>query len=499
MEDQSSQPRQVAIVGGGIAGLAAAHRVKELSPQAAITLFETSPRLGGIIRTVRQDDFLIEQSADSFITTIPAAINLCRRIGFAEQLIPMDSAHRGAMVVARGKLQHVPDGFVLMSPQRLWPLLRSPILSWRGKLRAACERFIPSGGNLGDESVADFARRRLGQEAFERLVQPLVGGIYTANPETLSLEATLPRYLEMERKHGSLRRAARSARKPKLDERNADAETRLAEEDSGARYSMFVAPRDGLESFVNAIADRLPNGCVRLSAKIERIERENGRWSVVRDQESGVSGQLAPGSTGGQYFDGVILATPASVSAKLLGGMDGELARELSEIESAGTVIVALAYDREQITNALDSFGFVVPAIERRKILSASYSSVKFPGRAPAGKVLIRVFLGGALQPEMLTLSDDQLLTTAKEELRALLGIRGGPSLSLVFRWPASMPQYQLGHIRRLQSIRQRLEQHPGLALAGNAFEGVGIPQCIQSGEAAAESVIKNNQCPSLQ
>jgi oxygen-dependent protoporphyrinogen oxidase len=507
MPNSPAQFKRIAIIGGGISGLAAAYRAHELDPTASVTLFEATDRLGGILRTVRQDGFLVEQSADSFITTVPAAVDLCRRIGFADQLIPTGSENRGAMVVARGKLQRVPAGFVLMSPRALWPVLRSPILSWRGKLRVACEGFVkarrPASSDNDGESVASFARRRLGREAFERLVQPLVGGIYTADPEKLSLAATLPRYLEMERKHGSMARAIRAMLKAESARRKAERHpharplpegeggnwqaVRGSEGESGARYSMFVAPRDGLSTLVDAIAARLPSDCPRLNSAVQRIERVSGQWSVV-------SGQSAPGSSEGsgqmELFDGVIVATSASATAKLLAGVDPSLAGELAAIEAAGSAIVALGYNRDQIAHPLDSFGFVVPAIERRRILSASFSSVKFPGRAPDGKVLIRVFLGGALQSEMLELSDDQLRRTAEEELRDLLGIRGGACLSLVFRWPASMPQYHLGHLDRIGRINRQLSQLPGLALAGNAYEGVGIGQCIHSGEEAAERVL---------
>ncbi len=465
--------RRIAVIGGGISGLAAAHRVVELEPTAEITLFEAGSQLGGIVRTVRQDGFLIETSADSFITSVPAAIDLCRRIGFADQLIPTDPAHRGAMVACRGKLERVPEGFVLMSPERLGPVLRSPILSWPGKLRLAAERFIKPRIGSGDESLASFARRRLGNETFERLVQPLIGGIYTADPEKLSLAATLPRYLEMERQYDSLIRGASGRRKAEGGRRKEG----VGDQDgSGARYSMFVAPRDGLSSFVDALAARLPPGCVQLNSAVDNIERVDGRLRLS-----------------GQIFDAAIIAVPASAAANLLRSVNGALAAELAAIEYAGSAIVVLGYDRTQIAHPLDSFGFVVPAIEKRRILSASFSSVKFPGRAPSGKVLIRVFLGGALQPEMLEKSDDQLRRIAEEELRDLLGISGSPTLSLVFRWPRAMPQYHLGHLDRLRRINDRLAQLPGLALAGNAYEGVGIPQCIRSGEQAAEQLLKTS------
>ncbi len=443
-----------------------------------MTLLEAGDRLGGIIDTIRDDGFLIERSADSFITNAPWAIDLCRRIGFADHLIPTEAVHRGAMVVAHGKLMRVPDGFLLMSPQRLWPVIQSPILSLRGKLRLACERFVPARRDDSDESVAAFARRRLGREAYERLVQPLVGGIYTANPEKLSLAATMPRFSEMERRHGSLIRAGRA------DRHSGETDSAGLPEDAGARYSMFVAPREGLTGFVEAIGARLPPGSARLNTMVSQIERVGDKWRISCHPNSAVekAEQLV--------VDCVIIATPATAAGRLLSNVDSTLAEELAAIEFAGCAIVALGYERSQIAHPLDRFGFVVPAIERRRILSASFSSVKFPGRAPPGKVLIRVFLGGALQEDMLALEDGQLRVVAEDELRDLLGIAGRPSLSHVFRWPRAMPQYHLGHVERLKRITQRMAQLPCLALAGNAYHGVGIPNCIQCGEQAAQRVL---------
>jgi oxygen-dependent protoporphyrinogen oxidase len=449
------------------------------------TLFEASDRLGGVIQTIRQGGFLIEQSADSFITTVPAAIALCRRIGLAGQLLRTDPTHRGASIVSRGRLHPIPEGFLLMATGKVWPIFTSPILSWRGKLRLAYERFIKQKIEPGNESVASFARRRLGQEAFERLVQPLVGGIYTGDPEKLSLAATLPRFLEMERKYGSLTRAMRMARSQRSGRRNRAAPGSAEGSDRGARYSLFVSPCDGLSSFVEAIAARLPKESVKLGTAVERIEPASGRWSVV-------SGQ----NMEGKAFDAVIIATPAPVAVKLLRSAAPDIAGELSQIEYAGTAIVVLGYDRSQIARPLDSFGFVVPAIERRRILSASFSSVKFRGRAPDGNVLIRIFLGGSLQPEMLDHTDDELRRIAEEELRDLLHISGSPSLSLLFRWPAAMPQYHIGHLERLARINAAIAKLPGLALVGNAYEGVGIPQCIKSGESAAERVMNATAAP---
>jgi oxygen-dependent protoporphyrinogen oxidase len=470
-ESEIHRPR-VAVIGGGIAGPAAAHRVVELAPQAAVTLFEAGPRLGGSLFTERRDGFLIEHGADSFITNLPFAVDLCRRVGLSDELIPTSAAGRRAFVVRRGRLQAVPEGFALMAPARIWPVIKTPILSPLGKMRLAWEYFVPRrAADNGDESLGSFVRRRLGREVFDRLVQPLVAGIYTADPERLSLAATLPRFIEMERKHGSLIRGA-------LSERSSN--DAGAAQASGARYSLFMTPRDGLSSLVAAVAARLPAGTVRLNTRVTQLERCDTTWRVTTAADPNVLD-----------FDAVVLAIPASAAARLLNDIDVPLSAELSAIPYASTAVVSLAYDRRQIAHPLDGFGFVVPAIEGRRILSASFSSQKFPGRAPAEKVLLRIFIGGACQPEYLERSDEELQQLAAEEIAELLGASGQPRFATVARWPQSMPQYHLGHLDRVAKIESRLSETPNLALAGNAFRGVGIPQVVQSGEAAAERIVE--------
>ncbi|HRX78198.1 MAG TPA: protoporphyrinogen oxidase, partial [Pirellulaceae bacterium] len=466
MHESNTPPRRVAVIGGGITGLAAAHRLVELAPSVQVTLFEASDRLGGVLRTERRDGFLVETAADNFITTVPWAIDLCRRIGFEDQLIPTNSGYRHAFVVRRGKLHHIPDGFVVMAPSKVWPIVTTPILSPLGKLRMAGELLMPRRRQAGDESLAAFIRRRFGRETYERLVQPLVGGIYTGDPSRLSLQSTMPRFAEMEQQHGSLIRAMYKQPKRK-------------EQGSGARYSMFVAPRDGMSSLVSAIAARLPAESIRLNTPIRQLQRTERGWSL----------SLLNSPERAAEFDEVIVTTPAKPTSRLIATMDEELAGELDEIHHARCSIVSLAYTRDQIAHPLDGFGVVVPAIERRRILSASFSSVKYPGRAPEGSVLIRVFIGGDCQPDLADRSDEELLQIAHEELQQLLGIRGEPTMQFI-SWRAKMPQYFVGHTEKVSRMRSLLERHQGLELAGNAHDGVGIPNCIHSGEQAAERLM---------
>ncbi|HJN09772.1 MAG TPA: protoporphyrinogen oxidase [Pirellulaceae bacterium] len=466
----SATPSQrVAVIGGGITGLAAAHRLVELQPNVAVTLFEAAPRLGGVLETVHRDGYLVEAGADNWITNVPWATDLCNRIGFANQLVETNSTHRGAFVVRRGKLRKIPPGFIVMAPSRIWPVITTQILSPWGKLRLACESFVSKRTEEDDESLASFVTRRLGRETYDRLVQPLIGGIYTGDPELLSLRSTMRRFQDMEREHGSLTRAIRS--------QNKDRSTAI---DGGARYSMFMAPRDGLSSLIDAIAARLQADSVRLCSTVTQLFRSGSHWSV----------QTTNNAAAAEPFNAVILAASARGTARLLSELDSQLADELGAIPHASCSIVSLGYRRDQITHPLDGFGFVVPRIEKRRILSASFSSVKYPGRAPDGHVLVRVFVGGAFQPELAALPDDALQQIATTDLRDLLGIRGEPRLVEISRRPSAMPQYYVGHEARVDRIEGLMDQHPGLQLAGNAFNGVGMPHCIHSGQQAAERAL---------
>jgi protoporphyrinogen/coproporphyrinogen III oxidase len=489
----TSPPRRITVIGGGIAGLAAAHRLIELDPAIELTLFEASDRLGGSLWTERRDEFLVEQGADSFITTVPWGVDLCRRVGLSDELIGTNPRGRKAFVVRRGRLIPIPDGFMLMAPSRIWPVMTTPILSPLGKLRLACEYFVPRRDKGDDESLASFARRRLGRETFERLVQPLVAGIYTADPEKLSLVATLPRFQEMERQHGGLIRGA--LRQQALNKASPSTNGPT----SGARYELFVTPRDGLSSITAAIAARLPSSAVRLNAPVQSLIRSDSRWRLRVGQHSPTErdSTQAVRNSADLEFDAVIIAVPAPIAARLLVDIDRELAGELAAIEYAGVVVASMAFERRQVRHPLDGFGFVVPAIERRKILSASFSSEKFAGRAPKDKVVIRTFVGGACQRELVDLNDADLERLVAEELADLLGITGRPLWTMIARWSQSMPQYHLGHLEHVAQIEASIDSLPDLAFAGNAYRGVGIPHVIHSGEQAAERILMhlNGDC----
>lgn len=469
MSTLRTPPRRVAVVGGGITGLSAAFRLLELAPACQVVLYEPQTRLGGVVSTVHEQGFQVEQSADNFITTVPWGLDLCSRLGLTDDLITTNPAFRQTFVVRKNKLHKLPDGFLMMAPSRMWPLAVTPILSPLGKMRAALEFFLPPRKGNDDESMAGFVRRRLGREVFDRLVEPLVSAVYAADMERLSLMATLSQFREMEVKHGSLIRAMRHRMKTT---------PKAGAGDTGARYSMFVTPRQGLSSIIDAIAKRLTPGTVRLNTAVERVERRERSWLVS-------AGQNAP-----EEFDALILATPSHVAGRLLQPIDAELAANLASIEHSGTAIVSVGFRREQIAHPLDGMGIVVPAVENSPLLACSLSSQKYPHRAPEGYLLLRAFVGGARHPELAEMDAGQLVPLVLDRLNKLLGVKGSPTYQNVAHWPGTMPQYHVGHRQLVTRIDSRAAKLPGLALAGNAFLGVGLPQCIHSGETAAEHVL---------
>jgi len=466
--------QRVAILGGGLTGLAAAHRLCELSAEQQtgleVTLFEAGSRLGGLVGTVERDGYLIDTGADSFITNKPGALQLCQRLGLSDRLQATEARYRGALVLSRGKPQPVPEGFQLLSPTAMWPILRSPILSPWGKLRMGWEYFLPAQTSKVDESLASFVRRRFGAEALDRLVQPLVGGIYTSDPEQLSLAATMPRFLEMEREHGSLIRAAYATKPTATDDRTS----------SGARYGLFAGLRGGMQDLVAALVAAVsPRVALHLGIRIQALEPGPAGKGYTITQTDGAQ----------SVFDQVIVTLPPSRAAEIVGILAAPLQQAMQLIESASSAIVVTGHDLRQVADPLKAFGLVIPHRERRQILAVSFSSRKFPNRAPEGKVLLRTFVGGALQPELCDLDDDAIVRLVRDELHGTLGVSGEPEFSMVVRYPQAMPQYTLGHLERVAEIERLVACHSGLEIAGNAYHGVGVPDAIHTGEQAAERV----------
>ncbi len=474
MQSVAGVTREIIVIGGGIAGLAAAHRLTELGRAGAlklrVTLLEAAGRLGGVIATEHARGLLLELGPDSCITDKPAALRLCQRLGLTDRLIAPRHAGLKLYTVHRGRLEPLPEGFLLMAPTRAAPLLRSPLFSLGGKLRMALEPLVPRRGDDGDESLASFVRRRLGREVLERVAQPLIGGIYASDPATLSLAATMPRFPDMERNHGGVILGTRRAQKRRAQ----------AAGETGARWSLFISIDGGMEVLVHRIQEVLESSDIRLGETVRELSWNGAArgWRV----ETGGTGFAA---------DAVICTLPAFAAAAAVTTLDPELAGELRAIPFSSTATVNLAYRRRDIAHPLDGYGFVVPHVEGRKIMACTFSSVKYAGRAPEETALLRCFAGGALRPELLEQPDSSLEARVRSDLEDLLGISAAPVLCRTTRYPRAMPQYQVGHLERMARIEARLARFPTLALAGKSYRGVGMADCIHGGETAAEGIVE--------
>lgn len=479
---------RVAILGGGLSGLVAAYEVQRQAPGSTVRLLEAAQRFGGVIHTERIGGYLLEHGADMLASQPDAALRLCRQLGLAERLIKPSAGARGAAIFDSGRLVRVPDGFVLMRPTRLWSMLTTPLLSPWGKLRLLAEPLVSKRTDASDESIASFVSRRLGPEVLERIVQPLVGGIYTGDVQRLSMEATMNPFRQMELQDGSLWAATRRRKRQGADstERNS----------AGARYEAFRSLPGGLQELIDALAGSLPPEARCAGHRVTRVEpladhrdapggeTKAGRWRLW-GRLGGAADELSERDLG--EFDQLVIATPAAVAAHLLRPLAADVAQELSAIETASSAVVALGVRATDVTASIDVAGIVVPARQRRQILAASFTSDKFPGRAPEGEKLIRVFIGGVLQAELLQQDDDALIELARRELAEMIGLVGTPCLARVVRWQEAMPQYTVGHLQRIERIERGLRPLPGVQLIGNWKYGVGIAPTVAAAMAAAE------------
>ncbi|HUF00960.1 MAG TPA: protoporphyrinogen oxidase [Gaiellaceae bacterium] len=450
----------VAVLGGGIAGLAAARELESLLPDAAIVLLEREARFGGKIVTERFDGFVVEGAPDSFLARKERGVGLCEELGLSDELVGRRPENARTFVRFGGELRPLPSGLTGMIPTDLSALEDTSLLSAEGRERLAAEPGLPPAPPDGDESIAAFVSRRLGREAYERIVEPLMTGIYGGDGERLSLQATFPGLRVLELEHGSLLRGLAAQPAP------------------ATRYPPFVSLRDGMEQLVSVLA-----------ASLRRTRVLTGRSAVaVRRRHGTFVAELADGD--GVEADGIVVATPADVTAELLAELDPGLAGLHAEIPHASSVVVTLGLRAEDVESRLAGYGYVVPRTEGSDVLACTWTSSKWEGRAPAGAMLVRVYAGRFGLRDLTGETDDALLALAREELRHV-GIDAEPVLQRVHRWPNGMPQYVLGHPERLERIAAALEEHPRLALAGAAYRGVGLPDCIDSGEEAARSVAR--------
>ena len=453
------RPRRIAVLGAGLTGLAAAFGLRPRAgqgrqPLPQVVVFESSSRVGGKIRTETHDGVTYECGPDSFSAAKPQTLELVKELGLGGELLWPSREHGALFILWQGRLRRLPEGLDQGVPTRWWPVLRSDLLTWKGKLRLASEPLRPPLDGEGDESVAAFFARRLGAEAAQRLAEPLWAG--AGDPAALSLRSACPRFAEMEKRGGLLREARRGPRLPE------------------ARVTL----RPGLSALPEALARRLPAGCLRLGAAVTRLARRNADWEVRT-------------AAGAETFDTVISALPAPALAPAVEGLDCELAGVLREIPHAGSVTVTLAYERRDFPHPLDGGGFLVPRGEGRALAAAAFTSSQFPSRAPAALVLLRGLLGGAGCPEEAAGDDALAARTARSELRDILGLGDlHPRWTRVARWPQGQPQYTVGHALRLRRLESCLRSYPGLILAGQSYRGAGLADCVRSGKLAAAQAL---------
>ncbi len=493
--------KKIAILGGGIAGLSAAwalEKARRSGQDVQFTLYEAAGRLGGVIGSETIDGCVIEGGPDSFLTEKPAAAQLCRELGIGDQLLGSNDAERKTYILVGKRLIPLPDGLMFMVPTKLLPTAFTPLFSWSTKLRMAREFLFPPAPATADESVADMTRRHFGQETVDRLVSPLLSGVYGGDASQLSVRAVLPRMVQMEHKHRSLSRAMLAARKAaRVPHPSSSKSSTPAQASSGARVgsSLFTTLRGGMSQMVEAIAAQLPAGSVHLSTQVHAIGRNE------RSSRAGVAPSLpwtVETGFGQESFDALILALPAWGSASLLRLIDHPLAEALSGVPYSSSITVTLGYDRAQLAALPPGFGFLVPATEQRAMLACTFVHAKFAGRVPEDKGLLRCFLGGSGNDALLDETDARLTVMVLRELESILGVNARPQFVRIHRSRQAMAQYGVGHLERIRLVRDRIAALPGLALAGNAYQGIGVPDCIRTGQDAAESVLRSLQTESI-
>jgi oxygen-dependent protoporphyrinogen oxidase len=485
---------RTAIIGGGIAGLAAAYELEKARAAGAAVeymLFESRERLGGSLASEISDGVVLERGPDSFLSEKPAAAELCRELGLGPELTPSNDANRKTYIVVRNRLVPLPDGLMFMVPTKLVPTALSGLFSPATKIRMALELLHPPRPSEEDESVASLVERHFGAEAVNRLADPLLSGIYGGDATQLSARTVLPKMVEMETKYGSLTRgmlAAHKQMRAKMAEARRNGAGGGAQggpkqgQASGPR-TIFTTLRGGLQQLVDALEAKLTPAWVRKSTAVSGLQRLESGWKV---------------SAGGadEIFDAVILSSPAWVAGGLLDRVDPVLSEELSGIPYSSSITVNLVYDEAKLGPLPDGFGFLVPAVEGRAMLACTFVHRKFLGRTPPGKAVLRAFLGGAKNEALLDESDAVLVATVRRELSELLGARVAgiqiePEATQVSRWRRAMAQYAVGHQERIKRIAARVADLPGLRLAGNAYDGIGIPDCIRTGRRAAKELME--------
>ncbi|MFQ5585701.1 MAG: protoporphyrinogen oxidase [Thermodesulfobacteriota bacterium] len=475
--------KKVVIIGAGISGLSTALSLEEEAAKRGvaleITLIERNKRVGGNIMTERADGFLIEGGPDCFLSEKPWAMELCRKIGLGEKLLTTNEKNKKTFVLSRGKLHELPEGVILMVPTKITPLLFSRLLSLRGKLRMGLEFFIPRKKGNRDESLGDFVRRRLGQEALDKIAEPLVAGVHAGDPDTMSVRASFPKFVEMETEYGSMIRGMLARMRQMREGRKSAGKAGTPK--GGAKrpkVTMFMTLKEGLSELVDTIVSRFTMTTIKMSLTVKEVCAQSTGYAVRIE--------------GGETIDcdAVIIAAPAYAASAIIKGLDRDLSERLLTIPYVSTATVSLGYKKRDVKHPLNGFGFVVPKTENRRIMAASWVSVKFKHRAPTNSVLIRCFVGGAKNEELVFRSDEEIIRMVRDELRDIMGIVAEPVVVRLFRWHKAMPQYTIGHLDRIKMIEESTGSHPGLYLTGGAYGGIGISDCVRMGGETAVKVM---------
>jgi len=491
--------KRVAVLGGGITGLAAAYTLacaRQSGAPVEELLIEGRDRLGGVIRTEHLEGFVIEAGPDSFLAEKPEAAAMARELGLGDSLIGSNDNQRRTYILHRGHLVPLPDGLMFLVPTRLWPMVTTPLLPLSSKLAMAAELFTTPRAALpdSDESVASFVCRHFGDAMLENIADPLLAGVYGGDSGALSVRSVLPRFWEMERKHGSLTRATlRAMRQRRKTRANSSGTEQPDSAGTGTAprgaLPLFMTLKDGLEQLTAKLAQHLDKTRVHLRRRVAGIELAQGGPGGAPDK---CSRRYEIFCEGGPAFDAdaIILAMPTHECSRLLSPLHPTLGGLLGQIPYSSSMTVSLGYGEGTIEHLPPGFGYLVPRKENRRMLACTFVHRKFNHRAPEGKALLRCFLGGSRDPEALNLPDEEVVSLIRQELKEILSFSFDPLFCRIHRWPASMAQYAVGHAERIGRIRRQLEDLPGIHLAGNAYSGIGISDCIRTGKAAARSVL---------
>jgi oxygen-dependent protoporphyrinogen oxidase len=460
--------RRIAIIGGGISGLSAAFDLEQRRRTAGdveYILYESSPRLGGVLRTEHIQGCVVEAGPDSFVTEKPWAANLAGEIGLGDQLLGSNDADRKTYILTRGRLIELPDGLMFMVPTKIVPTGLSPLFSWKTKFRMAQELFHPPRVVNHDESVADFVERHYGREIVDRLADPLLSGVYGGDSANLSVRAVLPRFAEMERTHGSLGRAMLAARK------------KMSAGPRKAAPPLFTSLKNGMQHLTETLVSKLNPASLATNVAVKTAVPDSGGWRVTAAERS-------------ERFEAVIVALPGLAAAEVLMDASSALSLELAGIQYSSSITVGIAYGKDDRQSLPPGFGFLVPRSEGQKLLAATFVHNKFPHRAPEDIALLRCFFAGSVAEEVWALSDEQLIGIVRNELQQIVGLRAEPLFARVYRWKSAMAQYGVGHLERLERIEAIRKRIPGLALAGNGYRGIGVPDCVRSGRDAVKLLL---------